>query len=66
MVRAFCLIGMAGGFLAISGDLRNSVVDTFSEATTSLSEHSPYSYIGLGVVVLLGLMFYISRGTAAR
>lgn len=66
MVRAVCLIGMAGGFLAISPALRDSVVDTFSQAATGLEDHSPYSYVGLGFAIFLGLLFYFSRGSAAR
>ena len=66
MVRAFCLIGMMGGFLAISPPLRDSVLDTFSQAAIGLEDHSPYSYVGLGVAIFVGLLFYFSRGSAPR
>ncbi|HEY2018763.1 MAG TPA: hypothetical protein VGH38_34900 [Bryobacteraceae bacterium] len=66
MVRALCLFGMTGGFLVISPKLRDSVLETFSQAATGMAEHSPYSYVALGVVVLLILMFVISRGSAVR
>ncbi len=66
MVRAVCLIGMTGGFLAISPKLRDSVVDTFAMASTGLEQHSPYSYVGVGVAVLVGLIIMLNRGSAAR
>ena len=66
MVRAVCLIGMAGGFLVISPNLRDSVLDTFSQAATGLEDYSPYSYVGLGFAIFVGLLYYFSRGHAAR
>ena len=66
MVRAIGLIGMTGGFLAISPALRESVAETLSQASMTLEEHSPVSYIALGAVLFVGLLYYFSRGTAAR
>ncbi|SPF32206.1 exported hypothetical protein [Candidatus Sulfopaludibacter sp. SbA4] len=66
MVRAVCLVGLTGGFLAISPKLRDTVVDTFAQAATGLEDHSPYSYVGLGIAVFIGLLFYFSRGSAPR
>ena len=57
---------MTGGFLVISPKLRDSVFEGFSQAATGLEEHGPYSYVGLGVVVLLLLMFIVSKGSAVR
>lgn len=66
MVRAFCLVGMAGGFLMISPNLRSNLVDSFSQAALGIEEHGPYSYVGLGLALMLGLMIYLSRGQAPR
>jgi len=66
MVRAFCLIGLTGGFLAISPSLRDSVLDTIAQASTGLEEHSPYSYVGLGTAIFVSLLYYFSRGHAPR
>jgi hypothetical protein len=66
MVRAVALLGMTGGFLAISPKLRDSVVDTFAAASVTLEEHSPYSYVIVSVVVLVGIVVILNRGSAAR
>jgi hypothetical protein len=66
MVRAIALIGMTGGFLAISPDLRDTVVDTISAAAIGIEDHGPYSYIGLGFVMFVALLYYFSRGHAQR
>jgi len=66
MVRALSLVGLTGGFLAISPSLRDTVVVTVSQAATGLEEYSPYSYVGLGFAIFVGLLFYFSRGSAPR
>jgi len=66
MVRAVALLGMTGGFLAISPKLRDSVVDTFAAAAVTLEEHSPYSYVVVSLVVLVGLIVILNRGSAPR
>ena len=66
MVRAVALLGLTGGFLVISPKLRDAVVDTFAEFSTTLEQHSPYSYVGVGVAVFIGLWYYFSRGSAPR
>ena len=66
MVRAVCFLGLTGGFLAISPKLRDAVVETVNAASTGVEDHSPYSYVGLGVAALLVLMFYLSKGTSVR
>ena len=66
MVRAICLVGLTGGFLAISPHLRDTVIDTVAQAATGLEEHGPWSYVGLGVAVFVGLLYYFSRGHAPR
>ena len=66
MVRAICLVGLTGGFLAISPKLRDTLVDSFAQAATGLEDHSPYSYVGVGFAVFVGLLFYFSKGSAPR
>jgi len=60
------MFAMAGGFLAISPKLRDTVADIFSQASTGIEEHGPYSYVGLGFAVFLGALIYFSRGSAPR
>jgi len=61
MVRAIALLGMAGGFLAISPDLRDSVVNTISQAAIGMEDYGPLSYVGLGFLTFVGLLYYFSR-----
>jgi hypothetical protein len=66
MFRAICLVGMAGTFLAVSGDLRNTVLDVAAQAVNGMEAHQPYSYVGLGFAFVAGLMIFVSRGSAPR
>ena len=66
MVRALSLIGLTGGFLVISPALRDSVADTFADASNGLEAYSPYSYVGVGALIFVCLWFYFSRGSAPR
>ena len=51
---------MAGMFVAISPKLRDSLGDYAVNAQDYLITHSPYSYAGLGIVVI-ALMVLLSR-----
>ena len=66
MLRACSLLGMTGGFLAISPGMRGSVLDAFAVAAAELDKHSPYSYIGVAFALLGGLVLAFSKGSAAR
>jgi hypothetical protein len=66
MLRAFSIFGMGVGFLLISPGLRGTVVDGITLAAAGLARYSPYSYAGVAVALLLGLMVAFSSASAAR
>lgn len=66
MLRAFSLLGFGGGFLIISPKLRDGLVREFTQAMGSLNDYSPYSYIGLALAILGGLMLSLYRSSAPR
>jgi hypothetical protein len=66
MIRGLSLTAMAGSFLMISPNLRNTVLDGYAQAGLTMDAHSPYSYIGLGVAVLGALMVFFHRSSQPR
>ena len=66
MIRALSLSAMTGTFLMISPKLRESVAGGYNQAGLTLEQNSPYSYIILGVVVIIGLMILVSRSAQPR
>jgi hypothetical protein len=69
MMRFFTLfgfLGMAGGFLVISPALRNSLVDTVGQGQQLIQANEPYSYFGIGAVVILGFCRYMYRCSQPR
>ena len=66
MLRACSLLGMASGFLVISPGLRGTVMDGFAQAAVALDKYSPYSYAGVALALLCGLMLAFFKGSAAR
>jgi hypothetical protein len=57
---------MASGFLIISPGLRGTLMDGFAQAAAGLDKYSPYSYAGVAMALLGGLMVAFSKGSAAR
>jgi len=57
---------MTGGFLVISPKLRLTLVDTYAMVSTGLEDHSPYSYVAVGLGVFLLLVIILNRGSAGR
>jgi hypothetical protein len=57
---------MAGGFVAISPKIREGLFDSYMQAGIGMEAHSPYSYIGLGVAVIIGLMIFLHRASQPR
>jgi hypothetical protein len=55
MARALGLFGFTGGFLIISPNLRQVVLDGFGGSLNFVQNHSPFSYVGI-VVVVFGLV----------
>jgi len=48
------MMGLAGGFLAISQPFRMTVLNGIGSAVNTLNQYSPLSYIALGIVLLGG------------
>lgn len=55
MARALGLFGFTGGFLIISPNLRQMVLDAFGNSLSFVQNYSPFSYVGI-VVVVFGLV----------
>jgi hypothetical protein len=55
------LVGLGGGFLVISPPLRQSLYDAADKGQLFLQTNQPYSYIGVGVVLVLALGTYMYR-----
>lgn len=66
MVRALSLFTMAGGFLMISHNLRDSLLGGFAQAGVTMDQHSPYSYIALGVSAVGALMIFLNKASQPR
>ena len=66
MTRFFGLVLFAGGFLLISQSLRQSALDVIDSITAYTSLYSPYSYIGMALVVLAGITLTLKTGQATR
>jgi hypothetical protein len=66
MLRACALLGMASGFLIISPSLRGTLMDGLTQAAAQLDHYSPYSYAGVALALLGGLMAAFWKGSAAR
>jgi hypothetical protein len=54
MLRILSIFGLAGGFLLISPELRNTVLLGLAKATCELAKYSPYSYIVLAIALGAG------------
>ena len=66
MLRACSLLGMTGGFLVISPVLRGNLLDGFTWTVGQLDKYSPYSYVGVALALLVGLMAAFSSTSATR
>lgn len=66
MVRGIALTGMAGGFLALSPKLRYTVWDGFASVVGQLEQYSPFSYVGLAVLLLFGFLACLRASSAPR
>ena len=66
MFRVIGTFGLGGAFLLISPELRGTVIDGINACARFLDVHSPLSYVGVGVVILLGGMVWIYRAAQPR
>ena len=70
MLRIFGVCGFGFTFLLISSSLRNDVIDAITafstSASVSLAEYSPFSYVGVGVGLIVGVMVLFRRAASPR
>jgi hypothetical protein len=57
---------MTSGFLIISPGLRGSLLNGFAQAAAELDKYSPYSYFGVALALLGGLMAAFYKASAPR
>jgi hypothetical protein len=59
-------MAMTGGFLAISPNLRDSLLGGYNQAGLTMDQNSPYSYIALGAAVVGALMVFLYKSSQQR
>jgi len=60
------MVGFAGSFLLISAPLRHQVGAVLLKGGLLMDAHKPFSYVGAGAFVLVGVIFYMHRCSAPR
>lgn len=60
------LVGLGGGFLMISPPLRESLMDVAGRGQQIVQAYQPFSYVGLGAVLIVALGFYMYRCAQPR
>ena len=53
----------AGLFLIISPKLRSQLGETLDAGVQHMDANAPYSYVGLGLLVILAFLVSLSRGS---
>lgn len=66
MARALGLFGFTGGFLVISPQLRQVLVDLANGSAAFVQSHSPYSYVGLALLAFGGVTVTLVSGSTLR
>ena len=70
MLRAIGIFGFGIMFLTISPGLRNDVADaianSFSAACVNMTQYSPFSYVALGIALIVGLRVGVRRAVQPR
>ena len=66
MTRVFGTFGLGIVFLAISANLRQTVMDGVDVLQQWIAVNSPLSYVLLGVLILAGMMFGLHRASQPR
>jgi hypothetical protein len=66
MFRLLGMFGLGGLFLLISPSLRGVVMGAFDSGARFLEQNSPFSYVGVALVVLAGMMFGVYRAAQPR
>ena len=66
MARFLGICGFTGGFLLISPQLRQSLMDRVFEGVALLHQYSPYSYGAVALVVFGGVSLTVISGSKPR
>jgi hypothetical protein len=66
MFRALGCFGLGILFLAISSELRMTVLNILEAISHWIETYSPLSYVGIAVAILAGLMFCLHRAAQPR
>jgi hypothetical protein len=66
MLRYVAIFGMGALFLLISPHLRTEMSTGFGNGVKTMDANAPYSYIGLGVLILVFFLFSLTRGVRPR
>jgi hypothetical protein len=66
MLRACSLLGLAAVFLIISPGLRGTVLNGIAQTAAGLDRYSPYSYAGVGLALVGGLMLTFYKSSVPR
>ncbi len=66
MARALGLCGFTGGFLIISPNLRETLLDALTRGFGLVQQYSPYSYVGLVLLAFGGVTVTLVSGSSAR
>ena len=61
MIRLFSICGLTGGFLMISPGLRGNVTKGYSTLVDTLNDSSPWSYLGIAIVIFVLLTMELYR-----
>jgi len=60
------MFGFTGGFLIISPQLRQAVMDAFANTALFVQDHSPYSYVGIVLLAFGGVTITVVSGSSPR
>ena len=66
MTRALSIAAFGPGFLIISPNFRRTLGDSFERGARGLDQNSPWSYVAIALLIVLSLMFCMSRASAPR
>ena len=66
MARALGMFGFTGGFLIISPQLRQTLIDAANSSLTFVQNHSPYSYVGIVLLAFGGVTVTLVSGSNPR
>ncbi len=62
MLRFLSLGTMGGLFLVISPKLRSTISSYMDSGVNGMTANAPYSYIGIGLLVIAIFVFSVNRG----